>query len=686
MAAKVLLVEADATAGADLRDALVARGYVVTLTRDGALGLTRAVTERFDAIVVAAELPGINGFRIVNRIRKAPSAPSARVFVIGGEDDALAAHERLPSRADSYFRRPVIVDELVARMRLHGVGDAPAEARVEIAAARAEIVTIAELRRTIEEQGKTLERTTTELAGARAALARKERRGPGSPEAAPSERLLRDRLTALEKEHAAGASDARAAAARHESERKALAKSVIALESELSAATEREAARVAALEAARERELSSIMASLAERQARIDLLERRIAELEAARSGLESEKSEVLKSTADLAFEVADWRERAGAEEKSRRQAEIDLETARRELASFERSRASAVRDHALEIARLNEAHARDLDLAAGGVARLRRELGERESARAKLEARLAEVIAEAVTREKALAERVSEARDALDGFVAGADAEVREERERLVAAFEEERRALDARAADARAVLEERLRLAETHGDELAAARGDAGALAKARLEVDHLRRVAEVRGKHGAGAVERRDRTIEELRAELADLRARTGASEEALVRDRDEARRAAGSASAGASSRIRELEARLEERTRIVAELERRLVEAAARPDTDPREHAWAAERAALQARMHALEASVASRDDEILQLEWEIDEAHDELPQLEAEIVVLRSEVMNLRRQLDTHVLHEQAIVGQLERHDELLARAERLLDAGRGGPR
>ena len=64
MAAKVLLVEADATAGADLRDALVARGYVVTLTRDGALGLTRAVTERFDAIVVAAELPGINGFRI----------------------------------------------------------------------------------------------------------------------------------------------------------------------------------------------------------------------------------------------------------------------------------------------------------------------------------------------------------------------------------------------------------------------------------------------------------------------------------------------------------------------------------------------------------------------------------------------------------------------------------------------
>lgn len=174
MTAKVLLVEADSTSGADLRSALARSGYSVTLIRDGQLGLARAVSERFDAVLVSAELPGINGFRLCNRIRKDPNVGDVRLFIIGAEAEEFAAHERLPTRADSYFKKPVVVAELIARMRLHGIGEAPPPStlNVEIASARKDVETIAELRKRIAEQDELLERTTRELAKAQAAAVR----------------------------------------------------------------------------------------------------------------------------------------------------------------------------------------------------------------------------------------------------------------------------------------------------------------------------------------------------------------------------------------------------------------------------------------------------------------------------------------------------------------------------------
>lgn len=171
MTAKVLLVEADSTSGADLRSSLARNGYSVTLVRDGQLGLSRAVSERFDAVVVSAELPGINGFRICNRIRKDPNVADVRLFIIGAEPEDFAAHERLPTKADSYFKKPVVVAELIARMRLHGIG-APPTLSGEISSACKDVQTIAELRKHIAEQDRLLEQATKELAKAHAEAVR----------------------------------------------------------------------------------------------------------------------------------------------------------------------------------------------------------------------------------------------------------------------------------------------------------------------------------------------------------------------------------------------------------------------------------------------------------------------------------------------------------------------------------
>src|SRR5262249_36847419 len=152
--------DADSTSGAELKRALEGGGYAVTLIRDGHLGLARAVSEPFDAVVMAAELPGMNGFRLCNRIRKDPNVGQVRLFIVGSEAEELALHEKLPTRADSYFKRPVIPAELMARMRLCGVGvEGPpepegrrAEIDAELTSAQQDLATIAELRQRIAEQ------------------------------------------------------------------------------------------------------------------------------------------------------------------------------------------------------------------------------------------------------------------------------------------------------------------------------------------------------------------------------------------------------------------------------------------------------------------------------------------------------------------------------------------------------
>jgi DNA-binding response OmpR family regulator len=364
MGSKILLVEGDASAGADLRAALADAGFAVTLVRDGQVGLARAVSEPFDAVIVSAELPGINGFRVCNRIRKDPNVRGVRVFIVGAEADDLAAHARLPTRADSYFEKPLVVAELMARMRLHGVGEAPAGAlRAEIASARKDLAIIAELQKRIGEQDALLEATTRELAKCRA---ERQRTMPPKPAAPPElralERRLQEQTKSLEDAHR---------------EKKAL-------EAKLVQTTLR-------------------IPKLAEKQAASVELERRLNEVTSEAEGLRKQLEEARN-------------ERAKAEASSEEALRVERQAG---LAALERVQ----REHKNDLAVREETHTRDLVMATGAITKLRKEIAERDQ-------RLAAALAARNT------DRDEEAAT---------------------------------RWANERAVLEERLRMAEAHSDETA-------------------------------------------------------------------------------------------------------------------------------------------------------------------------------------------------------------------------
>ncbi|MEM7789666.1 MAG: response regulator transcription factor, partial [Bacteroidota bacterium] len=114
-ALRVLLVEDDP----DLADLvglhLTEAGYAVEAVRDGAFALQRALSERFDLVVLDVMLPGKTGFEVCRELRAAGrTVPVLMLTARGAEADRV---EGLETGADDYVPKPFSVRELMARVR-----------------------------------------------------------------------------------------------------------------------------------------------------------------------------------------------------------------------------------------------------------------------------------------------------------------------------------------------------------------------------------------------------------------------------------------------------------------------------------------------------------------------------------------------------------------------------------------
>ena len=68
---RVLLVEDEVPLAEMVRRGLVAEGYAVQVTHDGNAWLTAASSGRHDIVVLDIMLPGLSGYRVLERMRAA---------------------------------------------------------------------------------------------------------------------------------------------------------------------------------------------------------------------------------------------------------------------------------------------------------------------------------------------------------------------------------------------------------------------------------------------------------------------------------------------------------------------------------------------------------------------------------------------------------------------------------------
>ena len=118
MGHKVLVFESDATFAADLHNELTMLGFVVDVVDDGTLGLQRAVTLRPDLILLAIELPRMNGFSVCNKLKKDPALKDVPLIIMSSEssDETFEQHRKLRTRAEDYVHKPIGFGDLLARI------------------------------------------------------------------------------------------------------------------------------------------------------------------------------------------------------------------------------------------------------------------------------------------------------------------------------------------------------------------------------------------------------------------------------------------------------------------------------------------------------------------------------------------------------------------------------------------
>ena len=111
---RILVVEDEARLLRNLAKALREEGYAVDTAEAGDDGLYKAESYDYDAIVLDVMLPGLDGWQVLDKLRKRKRTP---VLMLTARDTPRDRVRGLDTGADDYLIKPFDLSELLARLR-----------------------------------------------------------------------------------------------------------------------------------------------------------------------------------------------------------------------------------------------------------------------------------------------------------------------------------------------------------------------------------------------------------------------------------------------------------------------------------------------------------------------------------------------------------------------------------------
>ncbi len=158
--ARVLIIDDEEAILRVLGTGLRARGYEVDTATGGAAGLSRAVLDNPDVVVLDLGLPDLDGVEVCRRFRLWTEVP---IVVLSAHGTEARKVEALDAGADDFVTKPFGMAELEARLRValrHGARRAVAEEEpvLEVGPLRVDLA-----RRSAELRGQPVELTAREF-------------------------------------------------------------------------------------------------------------------------------------------------------------------------------------------------------------------------------------------------------------------------------------------------------------------------------------------------------------------------------------------------------------------------------------------------------------------------------------------------------------------------------------------
>jgi len=113
--ARILIVEDEVAIREGLVDVFVYHGYEVDFSGDGREGLEKALTGKFDLIMLDVMLPSMNGFEICNHVREHDRDQAIIMLTAKSSDKDII--EGLTLGADDYVAKPFSIAQLMLRVQ-----------------------------------------------------------------------------------------------------------------------------------------------------------------------------------------------------------------------------------------------------------------------------------------------------------------------------------------------------------------------------------------------------------------------------------------------------------------------------------------------------------------------------------------------------------------------------------------
>jgi two-component system response regulator AtoC len=130
----ILLVDDEPGLRRTLEEALRDAGHDVTVSTDGAQGLTHALSRVFDVVICDVRLPKVDGLTLFRRLRR--ESPSTKVIMMTAYAGVAEAVAALKEGAYDYLTKPFDLDELLLQLERIATEQA---LKNELASARAEL-------------------------------------------------------------------------------------------------------------------------------------------------------------------------------------------------------------------------------------------------------------------------------------------------------------------------------------------------------------------------------------------------------------------------------------------------------------------------------------------------------------------------------------------------------------------
>jgi twitching motility two-component system response regulator PilH len=114
---KVLLVDDSKTELHHLSDMLSKRGYVVRTAENGEEAMRRLAEDKPDLILMDVVMPGQNGFQLTRAITRDPQFADVPVIMCTSKNQETDRVWGMRQGARDYVVKPVVADELIAKIK-----------------------------------------------------------------------------------------------------------------------------------------------------------------------------------------------------------------------------------------------------------------------------------------------------------------------------------------------------------------------------------------------------------------------------------------------------------------------------------------------------------------------------------------------------------------------------------------